>query len=70
MPKTTPSDNGTALPETANLEPRDTLVETTRKQVRIPCGTTTAIVSGRPNFLITRSQAEALVAKGDVVIVK
>jgi len=50
--------------------PRDTQVETTRKQVRIPCGKGNAIVSGRPNFLITRAQAEALVAKGDVKIIE
>ena len=56
--------------ETTTEEPRDTLVETTRKQVRIPCGNGTAIVSGRPNFLITRSQAEALKAAGDVVIIE
>lgn len=47
-------------------EPANVLVKTTRKQVRIR----RAIVSGIPNFRITRSEAAALVAKGDVVILE
>lgn len=50
--------------------PRDTQVETTKKQVRIPCGKGYAIVSGRPNFLITRAQADELVAEGKVKIIE
>ena len=47
-------------------EPCDVLVKTTRKQVRIHG----AIVSGIPNFRLTRTQAAALVAAGDVTILE
>lgn len=42
------------------------LVKTTRKQVKIR----RAIVSGIPNFRITRTEADALVAAGDVTILE
>lgn len=42
------------------------LVKTTKKQVRIR----KAIVSGIPNFRITRAEADALVAAGLVTIIE
>lgn len=67
----TPTEDAGAAADPAKEEPRDTQVETTRKQVRMQGpGKGMVIVSGRPNFLITRSQAEALVAAGDARIVE
>lgn len=63
------NDAGAAADLTASNEPRDTRVKTTRKQVRMQGpGKGMVIVSGEPNFLLPRSQAEALAAAGDVVI--
>lgn len=71
MKQNAPTQEPGAAGEAAKTEPRDTQVETLRKQVRIPGpGVGKVIVSGRPNFLITRSQAEALVAEGLVRIVE
>lgn len=63
-------DAGAAAENTANDEPRDTWIQTTRKQVRVPGpGKGMVIVSGKANFPITASQAAALVAAGDATVI-
>lgn len=69
--KATKTDAGAAAKESASQEPRNTWIETTRKQVRVPGpGKGMVIVSGRANFPITAAQAAALVAAGDARIVE
>lgn len=60
----TPTDAAQTAPQDQG-EPSNVLVETTRKQVRIR----KAIVSGRPNFGITMTEAKALQEAGLATIV-
>lgn len=60
-------DTNTAADTATNKqgEPSNVLVETIGKRIKIR----TAIVSGRPNFGITQSEAQALVSAGKAKIV-
>lgn len=64
--KTPETDARPVADKTAPTEPANVLVKTTRKQVKIR----RAIVSGIPNFRITRTEADALVAAGEVTILE